>query len=230
MKKTLNLLTLSMLIFSFSILSAATVNFPIDQPVIQKIEEWSRKIITKPRFGYVDKGLNYRSMQTILTLKEIDTPQWNLEAYYLEGWLGKEAAPDDMSLITVKPFSYTFTNPSHISTLVTGTIGDSIISHTYGRNNYLDTHLSALWYLHERELAVGDKFTVDFKFGNEWFNYEILSINDETVEYSVEIVTCHVTLHGQGFWNRNNGLVGEFSAYGKDMHEVDFRFSSFPQE
>lgn len=222
MKKALNFLVLSTLIFSFSLLSAATVNFPIDQPVTQNIKDWSRKV-------KANGPLNYNEMQTILTLKEINTPLWNLEAFYLKGWLGKKAAPEEVSLISVAPSTYPYRPPSHISTSVIGTIGDFPLSLTYGTNSTLDYHLAALWYIHELELAVGDTFIIAVMFGYGWAKYEILGINDKTVDYSIEIVGTFVTIRGKGFWDRKNGLVGQFSAYGIDKHEQRFEFSSFPQ-
>jgi hypothetical protein len=221
MKITLNFLLLSTFIFCSSLLNAATVNFPIDQPVIQRIEEEARKV------GY-SANLSYTLMQTHLTLKEKNSQFWNLEALYLDGWYGVPA-PEEVSFIRVFPDAFPqIINIADSPVCLSGTKG-ATGALAYGFDGFLNLHLATLWYLQDRELAVGDSFTIK---ANIVYNckYEILDINDENVVYSIKIEYAFCPLEGVGFWNRKNGLVGQFHVDGLDKHEIHFKFSSLPEE
>lgn len=220
MKKILNILVLPLFIFCFSLLNAATVNFPTDQTVVQKIELKSRKV------NY-NSNLSYKEMQTLLTLKEKSNQFWNLEAFYLEGWYGVPAS-EEVSLIKVGPDTFPHQwDIADITAYVSGTIG-TFEALAYGYHRILDTHLAALWSLQERELSVGDSFTIKTHFIKS--KYEILDINDENVVYSLKIADSFCPMEGVGFWNRKNGLVGQFHVDGLYKHENHFKFSSLPQE
>jgi hypothetical protein len=167
-------------------------------------------------------------MQTRWTLKEKNSQFWNLEALYLDGWYGVPA-PEEVSFIRVFPDAFPQTiNIADSPVCISGTKGGTGAL-AYGFDGFLNLHLATLWYLQDRELVVGDSFTIKANIVNNC-KYEILDINEENVVYSIKIPYAFCPLEGVGFWNRKNGLVGQFHVDGLDKHEIHFKFSSLSEE
>ncbi|MBA3238362.1 MAG: hypothetical protein H0T62_08480 [Parachlamydiaceae bacterium] len=110
---------------------------------------------------------------------------------YLKSWsnIGEQA-----NLITVIP------------DLVTTSEKQSLFQ-TFQNNPLYQGSIGILPYLNNVNLEVGKAFQINIK-GLKW-EYKIININSKSVSYSVK-VTGALSGQGQGVWNIDNGLLGQF--------------------
>lgn len=229
-------------VFCSSLICAATVNFPVDQAVVQTSEVLYIRS-TDDRFTRI-----HQILQTALSVKESDSHFMDLEAFYQS--INYEYNHDNDNLGYSESVRFNSKNPgkkypeylkswSQIgeqANLITVT-ADLITSSekqnhflTYQNNFLYQGAVSSLQYLYGRDLNVGDTFQINAKNGLNW-EYKITGINSKDISYNVNVSGSFLSGQGQGVWNVTNGLIGQLKlSLRSDITSWNFQYFSIPQK
>jgi hypothetical protein len=226
MHKKFYLIFLSYFIASSHLVCASTIQFPLDEPVIQSSQIYFHS-------GTGDKySTIYEFMHTFLNIKKINRYGADIESSYLdmkyeydyqnELWGGGTKVRFNSKNPETTDQEYLMSWQQIVDQPQLITVTSDYVRSSENMNKFLtfranflcQNTLNVLPYLHDMNLNVGDSFNVKgnaqglhFAYDGLQFIYTIIEITDDEVHYKVKVAGALYGA-GEGFWKRENGLLG----------------------